>query len=564
MKSTLTCVVVLIVQGLYAQSMTVRKDSFNIYFSRGEYVKALQCSDKALAHYAKERDLVEHCRLLIRRAAVFEKLGAGERAMETLYRALAASEESDDAILRAYVFKEMGKLYGNRLDNQAAIKNYHQGLALVKHIPNDSLEDDLVQGLFKFYRFSNRDSLKYYMAKANKFMTAKRTHEGYAIAHNNSFVYYITVGDTAKARKYLDTSIFHARKSNWQKMLVATLNNQAAMYYKENKFAEAKTYYDELLSLIAHDTTSSDKGDYYYTYSGILAGLGRYKEAYSYAEKSIELQDDLYGEEVNSALRDMKTKYALKEKDEKQGRERLVYLIVIAVFVISLILLYFFYQNNKLKQTNKIALIERETQQNLLSATLDAREVERKEIAAVLHDNISALLSSAGLQLMAFSSAQGNTSEEISKTRNILKEAHDKVRDLSHELVPTLLAKFGLAYALEDMCEKYSTPNLSFQYSDNGKVARYPEDFETKIYFITSELLNNALKHSKATIAKLDVNVEDGLNISLEDNGQGFDITKPDGFGLTQIKARISSMQGKVNVASKVGQGTTIKIWVPL
>lgn len=565
MRTTLFLgVLLLIFQGLCAQSQLVRKDSFAIYFERSEYLKALNFSDKLYAQYKKSGDTPRKGEILIKQSEVYQKLGDTKRAMEVIYQALEMAKEAGDLRTQSVVLKQIGRLLNNRMEYRMAGRRFHEALALAKRINDKKLQDELTQAIFGLHHDSNSDSIAYYLGKTNAILRARNTDFGFYSAYKNSLAYEIKRGDTLQAERYADSSVMYARKLKSVHDLSAALSNRAAFYYYKKDFTNAKKYYDEMFRLKPGDTASTIAGDFYYTYSGILAGLGDYQNAYRYAEKSIELQDDTFGEEVNSATRDIEERYAVKRENEKQGRERLVYLIVIAVFVISLILLYFFYQNNRLKQKSKLAEIERETQQKLLSTTLDAREVERKEIAAVLHDNISALLSSAGLQLMAFSSAQGNTSEEISKTRNILKEAHDKVRDLSHELVPTLLAKFGLAYALEDMCEKYSTPNLNFQYSDNGKVTRYPEDFETRLYFITSELLNNTLKHSKATTAKLDLNADNGLNISLEDNGQGFDTTKPDGFGLTQIKARILSMQGKVSVTSKIGQGTSIRIWVPL
>jgi signal transduction histidine kinase len=77
--------------------------------------------------------------------------------------------------------------------------------------------------------------------------------------------------------------------------------------------------------------------------------------------------------------------------------------------------------------------------------------MERKKIAVFLHDNISALLSSAGLHLNVHTMKNKTQSEEITKTIAILGEAHDKVRDLSHELLPSLLVRFGLFYALKDL-----------------------------------------------------------------------------------------------------------------
>ena len=135
------------------------------------------------------------------------------------------------------------------------------------------------------------------------------------------------------------------------------------------------------------------------------------------------------------------------------------------------------------------------------------------------------MLSSAGLHLNAFTSQNHTNAEEIIKTKAILEQAHDQIRDLSHELMPTLLARFGLFYALEDLCEKNSNSVIQFNYTIVVPTkTRYNEDFEMKMYFIIMELLNNIIKHSRATQANLTIQENNkSLQIKIEDNGKGFD-----------------------------------------
>ena len=208
-------------------------------------------------------------------------------------------------------------------------------------------------------------------------------------------------------------------------------------------------------------------------------------------------------------------------------------------------------------------------QENTISASIYGQELERKKIASFLHDNISALLSSAGLHLNAFTSQNQTNADEIKKTKAILEEAHDQIRDLSHELMPTLLSRFGLFYALEELCEKNSNSLIHFNYSIVVPTkTRYNEDFEMKMYFIIMELLNNIIKHSQANQAHLTIQENNkSLQIKIEDNGKGFDSNTfyiLEGFGINQIKARISNLKGTILITSKLNEGTTIAIEVPI
>ena len=207
-------------------------------------------------------------------------------------------------------------------------------------------------------------------------------------------------------------------------------------------------------------------------------------------------------------------------------------------------------------------------QQNIINATLSGQEMERKKIAYFLHDNISALLSTAGIHLSILNSKADEKNKELTKTIALLNEAHDKVRDLSHDLIPALLVRFGLFYAVEDVCEKNSNSKLQVDYESSvDKEKRYSDEFEIKIFFIISELINNIIKHSSASTAKVSIDQNENLlTIKVFDNGKGFDTNQfntLEGFGINQIKSRINAMKGRISIDSKLDMGTIITIDVP-
>ncbi|MGL5113486.1 MAG: sensor histidine kinase, partial [Flavobacterium sp.] len=111
-----------------------------------------------------------------------------------------------------------------------------------------------------------------------------------------------------------------------------------------------------------------------------------------------------------------------------------------------------------------------------------------------------------------------------------------------------------------------STIRFEF-FNDLETSTRFEESFEMKLYFIVSELLNNILKHSKATAAKLYVHCSmKQLHILVEDNGEGFksqDNQLNDGYGLNTVKARIQNMMGEIHIVSDEKKGTIIELIVP-
>ncbi|SHG30135.1 Histidine kinase-, DNA gyrase B-, and HSP90-like ATPase [Flavobacterium johnsoniae] len=255
----------------------------------------------------------------------------------------------------------------------------------------------------------------------------------------------------------------------------------------------------------------------------------------------------------------------------EQLRNKKVVSLSIVLIIILFFLFYFVYQNNRLKQKIKRKDTKQKILLNVINAGIDSQETEQKKIASFLHDNINSLLSSAGLHLNVFTTKTNIQSEEIQKAKAILAQAHDLLRDISHDLVPTLLVRFGLIYALEDLCERNSNSSIEFEFSSSvAAETRYSEKFETKLYFIVSELVSNIINHSEAKKAQISLHEnKNQLIIIIHDNGKGFDsekLNEIEGFGLNRIRVRIKKLKGSFSIISRANEntGTSIKIKVPI
>jgi len=304
--------------------------------------------------------------------------------------------------------------------------------------------------------------------------------------------------------------------------------------------------------------------------------LKEFEKAYFFLEEAVGITDSINKVSNSQNIFEAEAKYnverqAQKIKEEKYLRQKAQFLFYgsALAFLAFMILSYIFYRNYRLIQINKIEQIENEIQTRIINATIDAKEKERKSIAEILHNSVSALLSSANLHLQASKSQlKEKAPKEISKAQDIVNEASVKIRDLSHELISSILLKFGLATAVQDICQKYSNSEITLR-SDDKEVKRYNQDFEIKIYNIIEELINNVLKHSKASNATIMLVHRDDnmLSIRLSDDGFGFDVEavkNEDGLGLNHIKARVKVMKGVFNIMSSKGKGTSIFILVPI
>lgn len=554
-------------------------DSIVFYMKNNDYLKGLNFAEKQSDAYLKKKKYLEYSKVIVQKAEIHNILNNNEKALIILFNALKIIEK-EDKIGEVILLRKIGAIYTRLKEYEKAKKYYFTALSKAKKEKNDSLIGRLSQPLYKIHMLTDNDSVLYYLEKTMVYNRKIGTNGALTTAHNNYFYYYKTIEDYKLSKIYLDSSVYYARKTKSKEKLSIVLTN--LVYYQvviDSNYQKAKETYQEIFNLSPNDTVSAQVADLYYGYSDILEKLHEYKLANRYLNKCIDIRDEIYNEKTHSTIRDLEIRYQIdKVEDEyvkkqnileaKQLKNKKIFFVFVGLFFLSVILFYFFYQNSKLKQKNKLNDIESRIQQNIINATIDGQEIERKKIASVLHDSISAMLSSAGLHLSAFVAGHQIPSEEITKTRAILKETHDMVRDLSHDLVPTLLARFGLFYALQDLCDKNSNSVIQFKYfSGIPTKKRYQEDYEMKVYFIITELFNNIIKHSQAKEASLIINEkENHLLITIEDNGIGFDTDRSktsEGFGLTQIRARVMNLKGEFTIQSKSNSGTTVFIRLP-
>ncbi|MEN8964794.1 MAG: ATP-binding protein [Polaribacter sp.] len=391
-----------------------------------------------------------------------------------------------------------------------------------------------------------------------------------------------------KAINYAEKAIEINRKINFKLNQASAKNNLGNIYLSMGDFEKAKEIYNEGINLIKNDKSPNAiryKAKLYYNLAWAMRNLKDYK-AYDFQEISYEIEDGIRDKEIKRMVEEITTKNNVEDVKRIEENKRLIAqrtftIYGIGSFVIIISLLYFlnFYKlkqknlslelsQTQLLQNQNIEKIKSESQIRILNATIDGKETERKEIAETLHDSVSALLSSANLHLMATNQYfNGNTPLEISKTQEIIKEASQKIRDLSHTLVSSVLLKFGLNFAVKDLAAKYSNSNLNIE-TETHNIRRYEQNFEIKIYNIIQEFLNNILKHSKAknTVIKLQEK-EGAIVLQISDDGVGFDtskITNKDGLGLNQIEARIHVLKGNFSIDSKIDEGTSIIIKVPV
>ena len=245
------------------------------------------------------------------------------------------------------------------------------------------------------------------------------------------------------------------------------------------------------------------------------------------------------------------------ENVKQKSKNQLTIFIGLGAVVFSIITVWFFMYMRKQK------LIKQQSIQ-LNEAMLETELQERERIARDLHDSVGQKLSVVKMQLSI-----KNTDPQSAS--NLLDEAIQDVRNVSHNLMPADLSK-GLITAIENMSEQVNMSSKTLQVhlhiSDNARLLFINKQQSMLIYRMIQELLNNAIKyaHAKNIHINMDCN-KNQLNLNLTDDGVGFDldnINKNEGLGIKNIKERVHQMIGNIELDSKIGKGTQFKISVPI
>nr|WP_242582363.1 PAS domain S-box protein [Hymenobacter telluris] len=220
-------------------------------------------------------------------------------------------------------------------------------------------------------------------------------------------------------------------------------------------------------------------------------------------------------------------------------------------------------RNRLIEETTRLRLSQ---QQEVLSAILTTEEAERKRIAEALHNGVGQLLYATKLHL---ANQPSGTSRRPSEVHALLDEAIRMTRTISFELTPGILEDFGLAYALEELVRRIPHRSLAVHLHLAGLEEPLPRLLEVAVYRIVQELLNNIIKHAQAQEAFIHlVREDDKLAVSVEDNGQGFEVdlsyTPQQGIGLPGLRNRVGLLGGTLLINSRPGLGTIISIELPV
>ena len=230
----------------------------------------------------------------------------------------------------------------------------------------------------------------------------------------------------------------------------------------------------------------------------------------------------------------------------------------IGIFMIPKILNYIFQMEHQ----------KRISAERIINIVIHTEERERMRFSKDIHDGLGPLLSSAKMSVSALAGTELSKEQKeiIDNTNLVIDEAVKSLKHISNNISPHILNNFGLERAIENFIKKFeSISDLKINFKSNMKNVRLKNNIEVILYRIVCEMINNTIKHSRASEANVSLILNGGvLTLDYSDNGCGFIVENAlensSGMGLSNIISRVESIKGEVKIDSNLGQGARFVI----
>ena len=522
---------------------------------------------------------------------IYQQQGAKDSAFYYLYESLRLCKLVNDSGKLAQTCTALGSLFSDYGDSKNALTWFLEAAKIAESTQDIQNFYLAHEGLgFYYYDRNEFEKALYYLLKVDSIMPQLGDAVLAAKTLNNVGLCYSSLKNYILAKIYYRKALQEYTRLDMPLDIALAYFNLGSMYNNLNQPDSAIYYLDKSLPLARESGDLQRAARCYEFLADAYALKGNYSKAYDYHLYYTGLRDSLLNEEKVSSIAEMQTKYDTEKKEQQivlldeqnktKAAQRNALIAGSILLLLSLFVLGFYYlQRNKLAKKNeeiargKIETLLNETELKTYNAMIEGQEEERKRIASDLHDRLGSMLATVKLLFSALDTkidkAQEENTAQYNKANQLLDEACSEVRRISHNLSTGMVMSFGLVPALQELCESVDQSGLiKCKLMTYGMDKRLDQSIETGVYRIVQELFSNILKHAKAQHIVVQLNhVEGSLNITVEDDGVGFNVEEKKqsgGMGLKNLSKRAAQLNGLYTVDSHPGKGTISIIEIPI
>ncbi len=240
--------------------------------------------------------------------------------------------------------------------------------------------------------------------------------------------------------------------------------------------------------------------------------------------------------------------------------------VILAIFVIIFL---FLFQKRQLQNQQEKSALKTAYDQEILKSQIEVQNQTLQHIGQELHDNIGQLLSVAKINLNILEESDNEELEFIKQTNEIITQSISDLRALTKSLDGDFVKDFGLEESISHELQRIrKTRRFQTEISVWGEKRKLGYEREIVIFRIVQEIINNALKHSKAKNLTIFLHYfPESFTLIIQDNGKGFDLESINqksisqaGAGLRNMQRRMELIGGKCSISSEIGKGTEVSL----
>lgn len=361
---------------------------------------------------------------------------------------------------------------------------------------------------------------------------------------------------------------------------------KASLMHQSGNYPEAITYYRRLDDMMQNGYKDTRDYEHYKNLSECCVKVNNPTLAYHYLTLAYTLRDSAYHTEQTQQLSDFSVKYQTKQKEleivtlKREQLEQETYMLrhriivgaVMALLIISLLGSLYARQRQKIRiallanaasqKEREFLELQKETEQRLTRKYIEGLECERERMATELHDDVCNSLLALEMNIRSLSDEK---SPELGDQLDLLTHTRERLRTLSHELMPPAFQYATLDEMLADYVHHLSLPEgMQSEYRSTPGVDWniVPKTIGFECYRIVQESVSNALKYAGGAMVNVELSLQNNcLSILVADDGKGFDLgKKTKGIGLRTIWQRAETMSARIEMNSAPGEGTRLKV----
>ncbi|MGB0177249.1 MAG: tetratricopeptide repeat-containing sensor histidine kinase, partial [Owenweeksia sp.] len=514
------------------------------------------------------------------RSRVFITLGKYDTALTICFDGLNRLPPSE-TLKQAYYHKQIGVVYYYLRQKEKAIEAFKDVLRLARNSEFDTILVSTVRsnmGAIYIELEKPEEAERELMASIDlaRAYYGSREHEA-----EPTFPYrllgtlYETQGNYDKALPYLSSALQLSYATQDTIQIIGALLFYGDALFNSNQLGQAFEQYDKARVLANNSDSPDTRMETFIHLKNAYRRTGNFEEGLNFSDSLLSLQISVYQKDLATRISEMETRFETdklrQENLTKQAdleaahaRARTRNVIIISLVLIALALVVIGLNLLKQQQLKK---------QKVEQESVIKLQNERLRISRDLHDNIGAqmtyIISSLDKLEWLQKNGKPGDAKSVSNLGEFARETMGQLRDTVWAMKQETLTIADLLSRLRIYCskiEELTSLRIEFLDLQNSPSGKLETAMALDIYRIVQEALQNALKHSEATMVTVGFKLDKThWNISVSDNGKGFERNNSQaGNGLLNMEYRCTEKGIGLVIKSIPGSGTTIELSIPL